>query len=57
MSANARSRGGFQQKNPQCQHSKSVLVKWSFSRHLGGNVSHTRQGVVNVPQGLITASS
>jgi hypothetical protein len=40
-------------KNLQYQHSKSALVKWSFSRRLGGHVSHTRQGVVNVPQGLI----
>jgi hypothetical protein len=40
-------------KNLQHQHSKSVRVKWSFSRRHGSNVSHTRQGVVNVPQGLI----
>jgi hypothetical protein len=40
-------------EKPHHQHSKSVLVKWSFSRRLGSNVSYTRQGVVNVPQGLI----
>jgi hypothetical protein len=39
-------------KNEQHQHSKAVLVKWSFSRRLGRNVSHTCQGVVNVPQRL-----
>jgi hypothetical protein len=32
---------------------RGVLVKWSFSRRLGGDVSHTRQGVVNTPLGLI----
>jgi hypothetical protein len=40
-------------KNAQHQHSEEVSVKWSFSRRLGGDVSHTRQGVVNTPQGLI----
>jgi hypothetical protein len=29
-------------KNAQAQHIKAVLVKWSFSRRLGGYVRHTR---------------
>jgi hypothetical protein len=29
-------------KNPQRQHTKKVLVKWSFSRRQDGDVSHSR---------------
>jgi hypothetical protein len=30
----------FQTKNGQDQHRKVVLVKWSFSRRQGGDVSY-----------------
>jgi hypothetical protein len=49
----ATDRPWFSNQNEHYQHSKEATVNKSFSRRLGGYVSHTRQGVVSTPQGLI----